>query len=92
MLETWQNHWEDLHLINERNAKIAAKCDQKISHMKKRTKQQLNAVTSIQTHIPKINSGIKEIMDKLGMCVTYLFGSAPPKFRCELYLIFAFVL
>lgn len=54
-----------MHLINERNAKIA-KCDQKISHMKKRTKQQLTAVTSIQSHIPKINSGIKEIMDKLG--------------------------
>ena len=72
LLETWQNHWEDLHLINERNAKIAAKCDQKISHMKKRTKQQLTAVTSIQSHIPKINSGIKEIMDKLGMCLAYL--------------------
>lgn len=66
LLETWQNHWEELHLINERNAKTAAKCDQKITHLKKRTQKQLNGVVAIQNHIPKINYGIKEIMNQLG--------------------------
>ena len=66
LLETWQNHWEDLHLNNERNAKIAARCDQKISQVRNRTKLQWNSVTAVQAHIPKINSGIKDIMDKLG--------------------------
>ena len=66
LLETWQNHWEDLHLNNERNAKIAARCDQKISQVRNRTKLQWNSVTAVQAHIPKINSGIKHIMDKLG--------------------------
>ena len=51
---------------NERNAKFAARCDQKISKVRTRTKLQWNSVTAVQAHIPKINSGIKDIMDKLG--------------------------
>ena len=51
---------------NERNAKFAARCDQKISKVRTRTKLQWNSVIAVQAHIPKINSGIKDIMDKLG--------------------------
>jgi hypothetical protein len=48
LLETWQNHWEDLHLNNERNAKIATRCDQKISQVRNRTKLQWNSVTAVE--------------------------------------------
>ena len=69
LLETWQNHWEDLHLINERNAKAAVKCDQMICKIKDRTQRRRNDIAAVQSHIPKINSGIKEIMNQLGMLV-----------------------
>ena len=66
LLETWQNQWEVLHLNNERNAKSADKCDKLILKIKDRSQKQWNDIATLQTHIPQINNGIKDIMEKLG--------------------------
>ena len=66
LLETWQNQWEVLHLNNERNAKSANKCDKLILKIKDRSQKQWNDIATLQSHIPQINNGIKDIMEKLG--------------------------
>ena len=72
LLETWQNNWEVIHLNNERNAKKADKCDKLIVNIKDRTLKQWNDIATIQTHIPQINNGIKDIMDKLGSLESFI--------------------
>ena len=67
LLETWQNCWEELHLGSERNAKGAARCDGLITSVKNRSEKQWCNVIALQTHIPKVNKGIQEIMGRLGM-------------------------
>jgi len=66
LLETWQNCWEELHLGSERNAKGAARCDGLITSVKNRSEKQWCNVIALQTHIPKVNKGIQEIMGRLG--------------------------
>ena len=66
ILETWQNQWEILHLNNEHNAKSADKCDKLILKIKNKSEKQWSDISTLQTHIPQINNGIKEIMEKLG--------------------------
>ena len=72
LLETWQNNWEVIHLNNERNAKKADKCDKLIVNIKDRTLKQWNDIATLQTHIPQINNGIKDIMDKLGSLESFI--------------------
>ena len=72
LLETWQNNWEVIHLNNERNAKKADKCDKLIVSIKDRTLKQWNDIATLQTHIPQINNGIKDIMDKLGSLESFI--------------------
>lgn len=72
LLETWQCQWEDLHILNERNAKAADRCDKLISGIKKRSKQQKDDVTTLVNHLPKVNEGIKEVMVKLGQLESLL--------------------
>merc|ERR1712241_1187899 len=72
LLETWQNNWEVIHLNNERNAKKADKCDKLIVNIKDRTLKQWNGIATLQTHIPQINNGIKDIMDKLGSLESFI--------------------
>ena len=67
LLETWQNCWEELHLASERNAKAAARCDALITTVKNRSEKQWCNVTALQNHVPKVNKGIQEIMERLGM-------------------------
>merc|ERR1712018_934773 len=73
LLETWQNCWEELHLASERNAKAAARCDALITTVKNRSEKQWCNVTALQNHVPKVNKGIQEIMEKLG-CMESLLG------------------
>lgn len=73
LLETWQNNWEDIHLLNEQNAKSADRCDKMIIKIKKRSEQQKSDVHTLQNQLPKVNQGIKEIMEKLG-CLESLLG------------------
>jgi len=73
LLESWQNCWEELHLASERNAKVASRCDGLITTVKNRTEKQWCNVTALQNHVPKVNKGIQEIMEKLG-CMESLLG------------------
>jgi len=73
LLETWQNCWEELHLASERNAKAAARCDALITTVKNRSEKQWCNVTALQNHVPKVNKGIQEIMERLG-CMESLLG------------------
>ena len=66
LLETRQNCWEELHLASERNAKAAARCDALITTVKNRSEKQWCNVTALQNHVPKVNKGIQEIMERLG--------------------------
>ena len=66
LLESWQNCWEELHLASERNAQVASRCDGLITTVKNRTEKQWCNVTALQNHVPKVNKGIQEIMEKLG--------------------------
>jgi len=73
LLETWQNCWEELHLGSERNAKAAFRCDALITTVKNRSEKQWCNVTALQNHVPKVNKGIQEIMERLG-CMESLLG------------------
>merc|ERR1711974_20420 len=72
LLESWQNIWEDLHLNNEHNAKSAVRCDKMITLIRDRSQKQHDEMSILQSHVPRINSGVKEIMEKLGSLESFL--------------------
>ena len=64
-----QNVWEELHFSNERNAKLAAKCDRKIATVHETYDKRRNDVLTLQmlvSQIPRINEQIEDIMTTLG--------------------------
>ena len=59
--------YQEVHdLGSDRNVKGAARCDVLITSVKNRSEKQWCNVIALQTHIPKVNKGIQEIMGRLG--------------------------
>ncbi len=66
---TTQDQWEELHRANERNARLAAKCDSLVSSVHDRLEREFGDVTTLQmlvAQIPRVNEQIKQIMQQLG--------------------------
>ncbi len=69
LLECSQRQWEEIHLANERNARMAARCDRLVAESHARYEKQWQEVTTLQMlvgQIPKINAQIEEVMAALG--------------------------
>lgn len=70
MMYFWvQNQWEELHVANEKNGKLAVKCDGIISRIHRGYEKQFQDVLTLQMlvgQIPKINAQIEDVMNSLG--------------------------
>ena len=69
LLEVYESVWEDLHVRNERNAKLAQKCDRVIGELNRDYEKKWNDVLTLQMlvgNIPQINEDIEKVMKSLG--------------------------
>lgn len=70
LLEYYESVWEDLHVGNEKNAKLAQRCDRVIGELNRDFEMKWNDVLTLQMlvgYIPQIKGDIEKVMESLGM-------------------------